>query len=98
MIVIERKSVYDKYNNSPDADFMRHCEDVDHNRPATWAKYPETMEGANDIIAMEYAELMQAVKGKTLDTSEYETNLYHLSVALLHAWRIYERDNTTSNK
>ena len=40
--------------------------------------------GANAIIKMEYEELVNA---KNME--DWEENLYHLSVACLHAWRIY---------
>lgn len=92
ILVNVKKTAPDRFNNSPDAEFMEHCEKVDHNPPETWSKYPQTTEGANGIITMEYNELTQAIKSKS--DSEYLTNLYHLSVACLHAWRIYGRSHT----
>lgn len=84
IITIKRES--DRYNNSPDAEFMENCRKVDENHPATWNKYDHNISGANEIITMEYNELMKAAKNN--DLASWEENLYHLSVALLNAWRI----------
>lgn len=81
------KSIIDNYKGSSDYMFMDNCRKVDEKRPVTWAKYPNTISGANEIISMEYNELM--ANAKAGDLKSWETNLYHLSVALLHAWRIY---------
>ena len=75
-----------KRNEPEDIKFMHKCHEVDMHRPSTWAKYPKDINGANAIIKMEYDELMS---GK-----DYEENLYHLSVACLHAWRILNEHNS----
>ena len=62
----------------------RKCHEVDVCKPSTWKVYPKDINGANAIIKMEYDELAHA---KSME--EWEENLYHLSVACLHAWRIY---------
>ena len=67
-----------------DIEFMHNCHEVDMHKPDTWKKYPNDINGANAIIKMEYDELVNA---KTM--ADWEENLYHLSVACLHAWRIY---------
>lgn len=85
------KAVIDEYKNSKDKEFMDACGKVDKNRPATWAKYPNTIAGANDIIKMEFDELMKDAKDGNM--KDWETNLYHLSVATLNAWRIYHGIN-----
>lgn len=84
--VKSHKSGDDRYNGSPDAEFMENCRRVDENRPATWSKYDNTLAGANDIIIMECNELIKDIKNN--DEADWEQNLYHLSVALLNAWRI----------
>lgn len=82
----------DIYGGSPDADFMRHCREVDLNPPATWEKYDaNTPAGVRKIIEMEYRELMDA---KTPESTE--TNIYHLSVALLRLWRLHHDTNAHS--
>lgn len=82
----------DIYGGSPDADFMRHCREVDLNPPATWEKYDaNTPAGVRKIIEMEYRELMDA---KTPESTE--TNIYHLSVALLRLWRLHHDTNNHS--
>ena len=86
MIVLTQ--LHDKFDKSPDAEYMSECAKVDHNRPATWSKYPSNIQGANEIIAMEYTELMTAAKAGKMD--EWKENLFHLSVACLNAWRLYE--------
>lgn len=73
----------DPYGGSPDADFMRKCNEVDRNPPRTWDRYDlSTPAGAKKVVEMEYRELMSA-------TTQEETteNIYHLSVALLRLWR-----------
>ena len=85
------KSIIDNYKDSKDKAFMDACGKVDKNRPATWAKYPATIAGANDIIKMEFDELMKDAKDGNM--KDWETNLYHLSVATLNAWRIYHGIN-----
>ena len=75
-----------KRNEPEDIEFMHKCHEVDMHRPSTWAKYPKDTNGANAIIKMEYDELMS---GK-----DYEENLYHLSVACLHAWRLLHEHNS----
>ena len=84
-VITIRKS-RDKYNGSPDAEFMENCRKVDEHRPATWNKYDNTLAGANDIIIMECNELIKDIKSN--NEADWEQNLYHLSVALLNAWRI----------
>lgn len=82
----------DIYGGSPDADYMRHCREVDLNPPATWEKYDtESPAGVRKIIEMEYKELMSATTEK--DTVE---NIYHLSVALLRLWRLHHDTNAHS--
>ena len=82
----------DIYGGSPDADYMRHCREVDLNPPATWEKYDaNTPAGVRKIIEMEYKELMSATTEK--DTVE---NIYHLSVALLRLWRLHHDTNAHS--
>lgn len=79
----------DDGTNAEDIEFMHKCHQVDINRPHTWDKYPNDINGANAIIKMEYEELVNA---KNMD--DWEENLYHLSVACLHAWRIYNDKST----
>lgn len=86
IITVKSHNESDRYNDSPDAEFMENCRKVDENRPATWSKYDNTLEGANDIIIMECNELMKAIKNN--NEADWEENIYHLSVALLNAWRI----------
>lgn len=86
IITVKSHNESDRYNGSPDAEFMENCRKVDENRPATWSKYDSTLEGANDIIIMECNELMKAIKNN--NEADWEENIYHLSVALLNAWRI----------
>lgn len=75
----------DIYHGSPDADYMRHCHKVDMSPPETWSKYDtETPAGIKKVIEMEYKELMTATTDK-----DVETNIYHLSVALLRLWRMH---------
>ena len=75
----------DIYHGSPDADYMRHCHEVDMSPPETWSKYDtETPAGIKKVIEMEYKELMTATTDK-----DVETNIYHLSVALLRLWRMH---------
>ena len=76
--------------SNPDWEYMKHCSEVDAHRPETWKVYPKTIAGANDIIKMEYDELMKCAK--IGDMKGWEENIYHLSVALLNAWRIYKHD------
>lgn len=76
--------------SNPDWEYMKHCHEVDENRPATWRTYPNNITGANDIIKMEYDELMKCAK--IGDMKGWEENIYHLSVALLNAWRLYKHD------
>ena len=76
--------------SNPDWEYMKHCHEVDEHRPETWKVYPKTIAGANDIIKMEYEELMKCAK--IGDTKGWEENIYHLSVALLNAWRLYKHD------
>ena len=76
--------------SNPDWEYMKHCNEVDQYRPETWKVYPKTIAGANDIIKMEYDELMKCAK--IGDMKGWEENIYHLSVALLNAWRIYKHD------
>lgn len=78
------------YEQNKDWEFMKHCNEVDENRPATWSKYPMTITGANDIIKMEFDELMKNAKDG--DLKSWEQNLYHLSVATLNAWRILKNE------
>lgn len=79
----------DIYGGSPDADYMRRCREVDLNPPATWEKYDaNTPAGVRKIIEMEYRELMDA---KTPESTE--TNICHLSVALLRLWRLHHDTN-----
>lgn len=93
MLILTQK--HNKYGNSPDAEFMEKCAEIDHHRPETWAKYQSgTVVGANEIIAMEYNELMSAAKNGNMKL--WEENIFHLSVALLNAWRSYE--STKSDK
>lgn len=68
---------------------MHKCHEVDLHKPHTWDKYFDGINGANAIIKMEYEELINA-KGM----KDWEENLYHLSVACLHAWRIYNGKET----
>jgi hypothetical protein len=79
------------YTNNKDWEFMKHCNEVDEHRPATWIRYPLTIAGANDIIKMEFDELMKNAKDG--DMKSWEQNLYHLSVATLNAWRILKHEN-----
>lgn len=79
------------YTNNKDWEFMKHCNEVDEHRPATWIRYPLTIAGANDIIKMEFDELMKNAKDG--DMKLWEQNLYHLSVATLNAWRILKHEN-----
>ena len=79
MLIITKKT------EPEDIEFMHKCHEVDMHKPATWKKYPVDINGANGIIKMEYEELLNA---KSME--DWEENLYHLSVALLHAWRIYK--------
>ena len=44
----------------------------------------------NDPVKMEYDELMKCAK--IGDMKGWEENIYHLSVALLNAWRLYKHD------
>lgn len=74
----------DIYRGSPDADYMKHCHDVDINPPETWSKYDmESPAGVRKVIEMEYRELMTATT-----EADREENIYHLSVALLRMWRL----------
>lgn len=86
MVII---SCVDDGANAEDIEFMHKCHQVDINRPHTWDKYPNDINGANAIIKMEYEELMNPK-----DMDDWEENLYHLSVACLHAWRIYNDKST----
>ena len=76
--------------SNPDWEYMKHCHEVDENRPETWKAYAKNIVGANDIIKMEYDELMKCAK--IGDMKGWEENIYHLSVALLNAWRLYKHD------
>lgn len=74
----------DIYGGSPDADYMKHCHEVDINPPETWSKYDmESPAGVRKVIEMEYRELMTATT-----EADKEENIYHLSVALLRMWRL----------
>ena len=74
----------DIYGGSPDADFMKKCREVDLNPPATWEKYDtESPAGVRKIIEM-----------KTPESTE--TNICHLSVALLRLWRLHHDTNAHS--
>lgn len=74
----------DIYGGSPDADYMKHCHEVDINPPETWSKYDmESPAGVRKVIEMEYRELMTATT-----EADREENIYHLSVALLRMWRL----------
>ena len=64
-----------------DKKFMDECAMIDHDVPKTWYKY----DNMNDIIKMEYDEMITAMKNN--DMKSYKENLIHLSVALLHEWR-----------
>lgn len=78
----------DIYGGSPDADYMRHCHDVDMTPPETWSKYDmESPAGVRKVIEMEYRELMTATT-----EADREENIYHLSVALLRMWRLMHHD------
>lgn len=78
------------YTKNADWDYMKACGEVDKNRPATWAKYPATITGANDIIKMEFDELMKNAKDS--DLASWKKNLVHLSVATLNGWRILKNE------
>lgn len=78
------------YTKNADWDYMRACGEVDKNRPVTWAKYPATITGANDIIKMEFDELMKNAKDG--DLASWKKNLVHLSVATLNGWRILKNE------
>lgn len=82
MLIISCKK--DSVEDLEDIEFMHKCHEVDVSKPATWKRFPKDLNGANAIIKMEYEELANA---KTME--DWEENLYHLSVACLHAWRIY---------
>ena len=66
-----------------DIEFMHKCAEVDKCKPSTWDRYPNDINGSKAIIKMEYEELINAKS-----SNEFEENLYHLSVACLHSWRI----------
>ena len=51
---VETQEVDYDYTKNKDWEYMKHCNEVDENRPATWTKYPATITGANDIIKMEF--------------------------------------------
>lgn len=78
------------YTKNADWDYMKACGEVDKNHPATWMKYPNTIAGANDIITMEYNELMKNAKDG--DLKAWKQNLVHLSVATLNGWRILKNE------
>ena len=78
------------YTKNADWDYMKACGEVDKNKPATWAKYPATITGANDIIKMEFDELMK--NSKDGDLASWKKNLVHLSVATLNGWRILKNE------
>lgn len=78
------------YTKNADWDYMKACGEVDKNKPATWAKYPATITGANDIIKMEFDELMKNAKDG--DLASWKKNLVHLSVATLNGWRILKNE------
>lgn len=78
------------YTKNADWDYMKACGEVDKNRPVTWAKYPATITGANDIIKMEFDELMKNAKDG--DLASWKKNLVHLSVATLNGWRILKNE------
>lgn len=78
------------YTKNKDWDYMKACGEVDKNHPATWIKYPNTIAGANDIITMEYNELMKNAKDG--DLKAWKQNLVHLSVATLNGWRILKNE------
>lgn len=74
----------DIYHGSPDTEFMKKSHEIDINPPSTWNKYDTSTEaGMKKVIEMEFNELMSAKK-----TEEKVENIYHLSVALLHYWRM----------
>lgn len=79
------------YTKNKDWDYMKACGEVDKKHPATWAKYPATITGANDIIKMEFDELMKNAKDGDLES--WKQNLIHLSVATLNGWRILKSEN-----
>ena len=82
----------DPYGGSPDAEFMRHCREVDLNPPATWDAYDLSTEaGARKVIEMDYKDLMAAKA--PAETRE----IYHLAVALLRYWRLHQDDHTTKH-
>lgn len=74
-----------------DQQFMDECAELERNHPNTWNKYNMDYSGINEIINMEYNELMNAVKNKNHE--EYRENIIHLSTALLYAWRITDAWN-----
>lgn len=78
----------DIYHNSPDKEFMQKSHEIDINPPSTWKKYDTSTEaGMKKVVEMEYNELMSA------KTSEDKIeNVYHLSVALLHYWRMLKHE------
>lgn len=78
------------HTKNADWDYMKACGEVDKNKPATWAKYPATITGANDIIKMEFDELMKNAKDG--DLASWKKNLVHLSVATLNGWRILKNE------
>lgn len=69
-----------------DQEFMDRCAELQDNWPASWHKYKMDLDGINDIINMEYAEMVADAKSKNYE--DYKTNIIHLSTALLYAWRI----------
>lgn len=86
----EPESRGDIYGGSPDTDYMKNCRAVVLNPPKTWEKYDtETPAGVKKVIEMEYKELMSATTPE-----ETETNIYHLSVALLRLWRLHHDHGT----
>lgn len=60
--------------------FMEESEKVLNDIPDTWKAYPQTIDGAMNIISMEYKELQNA-KDKSHE-------LVHLASACLHLWRM----------
>lgn len=78
----------DIYHGSPDKEFMQKSHEIDINPPSTWKKYDTSTEaGMKKVVEMEYNELMSA------KTSEDKIeNVYHLSVALLHYWRMLKHE------
>lgn len=65
-----------------DFPFMRSVGKVLKDRPKTWAAYPDTIEGARQILAMEKEEHANAVS-----TAQECKELVHVAAATLNLWR-----------